>query len=100
MEINSAQYSALTEAIAKIGAEPEEIAAVGITNQRETAIIWDKTTGKPIYNAIVWQCKRTASLCEELKKQGLEDYVSKTTGLKIDAYFSATKIKYIKKHCS
>ena len=95
LEIYSAQYSALTEAIAKIGAEPEEIAAVGITNQRETAIIWDKTTGKPIYNAIVWQCKRTASLCEELKKQGLEDYVSKTTGLKIDAYFSATKIKWL-----
>ena len=95
LEIYSAQYSALTEAIAKIGAEPTEIAAVGITNQRETAIVWDKTTGKPIYNAIVWQCKRTAPLCEELKKQGLEDYISKTTGLRIDAYFSATKIKWL-----
>lgn len=95
LEIYSAQYSALTEAIAKIGAEPTEIAAVGITNQRETIIVWDKTTGKPIYNAIVWQCKRTASLCEELKKQGLEDYISKTTGLRIDAYFSATKIKWL-----
>ncbi len=95
LEIYSAQYSALTEAIAKIGAEPTEIAAVGITNQRETAIVWDKKTGKPIYNAIVWQCKRTAPLCEELKKQGLEDYISKTTGLRIDAYFSATKIKWL-----
>lgn len=95
LEIYSAQYSALTEAIAKIGAEPTEIAAVGITNQRETVIVWDKTTGKPIYNAIVWQCKRTAPLCEELKKQGLEDYISKTTGLRIDAYFSATKIKWL-----
>ncbi len=95
LEIYSAQYSALTEAIAKIGAEPEEIAAVGITNQRETAIVWDKKTGKPIYNAIVWQCKRTADICEDLKRQGLEEYISKTTGLRIDAYFSATKIKWL-----
>lgn len=95
LEIYSAQYSALTEAIAKIGAEPEEIAAVGITNQRETTIVWDKKSGKPIYNAIVWQCRRTADICENLKAQGLEDYVKKTTGLKIDAYFSGTKIKWI-----
>lgn len=94
LEIYSAQYSALIEAIAKIGAEPEEIAAVGITNQRETAIVWDKITGKPIYNAIVWQCKRTADICESLKEQGLEEYISETTGLRIDAYFSATKIKW------
>ena len=95
LEIYSAEYSALTEAIAQIGAEPSEIAAVGITNQRETVIVWDKATGKPIYNAIVWQCRRTADICEELKKQGLEEYIRQTTGLPIDAYFSATKIKWI-----
>lgn len=95
LEIYSAEYSALTEAIAQISAEPSEIAAVGITNQRETVIVWDKATGKPIYNAIVWQCRRTADICEELKKQGLEEYIRQTTGLPIDAYFSATKIKWI-----
>ncbi len=95
LEIYSAQYSALTEAIAQIGAEPSEIAAVGITNQRETVVVWDKNTGKPIYNAIVWQCRRTADICEDLKSKGLEEYIRKTTGLPIDAYFSATKIKWI-----
>ncbi|MBR5222552.1 MAG: glycerol kinase GlpK [Clostridia bacterium] len=95
LEIYSAQYTALTEAITKIGASPDEIAAVGITNQRETVVVWDKNTGEPIYNAIVWQCRRTAEYCDELKAQGLEEYISKTTGLKIDAYFSGTKIKWI-----
>ncbi len=95
LEIYSAQYASLTEAIAKIGAEPNEIAAVGITNQRETAIVWDKHTGEPVYNAIVWQCRRTAPLCEELKEGGHSDYIHSATGLKIDAYFSATKIKWI-----
>lgn len=95
LEIYSSQYSALTEAIAKADASPKEIAAVGITNQRETTVVWDKNTGKPVYNAIVWQCRRTADICEELKADGLEEYVSETTGLKIDAYFSATKIKWI-----
>lgn len=95
LEIYSAQYSALTEAIAKIGAEPNEIAAVGITNQRETTIVWDKNTGKPICNAIVWQCRRTADICEQLKADGYEDYIKSTTGLKLDAYFSGTKIKWI-----
>ncbi len=95
LEIYSAQYSALTEAIAKIGAEPSQIAAVGITNQRETTIVWEKKTGKPIYNAIVWQCRRTADICEQLKADGYEDYIKETTGLPIDAYFSATKIKWI-----
>lgn len=95
LEIYSAQVWALNECITKAGINPSEIAAVGITNQRETAIIWDKTTGEPIYNAIVWQCRRTADICEDLKNKGLEDYISKTTGLKIDAYFSATKIKWI-----
>lgn len=95
LEIFSAQYSSLTEVIAKIGAEASEIAAVGITNQRETVVVWEKSTGKPVYNAIVWQCRRTAQTCEELKNQGLEEYVRNVTGLKIDAYFSATKIKWI-----
>lgn len=95
LEIYSAQYSALTEAIAKIGAEPSEIAAVGITNQRETVIVWDKNTGKPVYNAVVWQCRRTAEICKELKSKGYEEYIRNTTGLKIDAYFSGTKIKWI-----
>jgi len=95
LEIYSAQVCALSECITRAGVDPKEIAAVGITNQRETVIVWDKNTGEPIYNAIVWQCRRTADICESLKKQGLEDYISKTTGLKIDAYFSGTKIKWI-----
>jgi len=76
-------------------AKPEEIAAIGITNQRETTIVWDKNTGEPVYNAIVWQDRRTAPLCEELKKRGLQEYVSKNTGLVIDSYFSGTKIAWI-----
>ena len=75
--------------------DPKTIAGIGITNQRETTIVWDKDTGKPIYNAIVWQCRRTAEYCEELKKDGLSDYIKDKTGLLIDAYFSATKIKWI-----
>ena len=97
LEIYSAQYASLTEAIAKIGANPSEIAAVGVTNQRETTVLWEKSTGKPIYNAIVWQCRRTADLCEDLKARGYEEYIRKTTGLPIDAYFSGTKIKWISK---
>ncbi len=95
MEIFSSQYSAMAEAITQIGISASEIAAVGVTNQRETVIAWDKDTGEPIYNAIVWQCRRTADMCEELKSKGLEDYIRKTTGLIIDAYFSGTKIKWI-----
>ena len=95
LEIFSAQYSAVTEVISKIDAKPEKIAAVGITNQRETTVVWEKKTGKPIYNAIVWQCRRSADICEELKQNGYEEYIKNTTGLKIDAYFSATKIKWI-----
>lgn len=95
LEIYSAQYSSLVEAITKVGATADEIAAIGVTNQRETVVIWDKNTGEPIYNAIVWQCRRTAKYCDELKARGLEEYVAKTTGLKIDAYFSGTKIKWI-----
>lgn len=95
VEIFSVQYAAVTEAITAIGASAEEIAAVGVTNQRETTIIWDKNTGEPIYNAIVWQCRRTSEMCDRLRADGLEEYIRKTTGLRIDAYFSATKIKWI-----
>ncbi len=96
MEIWSSQYSVLTEALAQTGIAPEDIAAIGITNQRETTIVWDRHTGRPIYNAIVWQCRRTAGLCEELKKdEALKSYIQQHTGLLIDAYFSATKIKWI-----
>lgn len=94
-EILSAQYSCATQAIIKAGINTSEIAAVGITNQRETTVLWDKNTGEPVYNAIVWQCRRTANICEELKSRGLTDYIADTTGLKLDAYFSATKIKWI-----
>ena len=99
MEIWSSQYSVLTEVLAQAGVSPEEVAAVGITNQRETAIVWDRHTGRPVYNAIVWQCRRTAPLCEELKKdKELTQYIQDRTGLLIDAYFSATKIKWILDH--
>ena len=95
MDIYANQYSALTECIAKSGISPDEIAAVGITNQRETVIAWDKSSGKPIYNAIVWQCRRTADICKDLDEAGYGEYISKTTGLRIDPYFSGTKIKWI-----
>lgn len=95
IEILSAQYSAITECIIKSGLSATDISCVGITNQRETVVVWNKNTGAPICNAIVWQCRRTAPICEELKAQGLEEYIKNTTGLKIDAYFSATKIKWI-----
>ncbi len=95
MEIYANQYSAMTECIAKSGISVDEIAAVGITNQRETVIIWDKATGRPIYNAIVWQCRRTAAMCKQLEAAGHGEYIRKTTGLRIDPYFSGTKIKWI-----
>lgn len=95
MEIYANQYATLTECIAKSGVSPDEIAGIGITNQRETTILWDKNTGKPIYNAIVWQCRRTADICDALERDGYSDYIKKVTGLRIDAYFSATKIKWI-----
>ena len=99
MEIWSSQSSVLTEVLAQTGIAPTEVAAIGITNQRETTIVWDKATGRPIYNAIVWQCRRTASLCEELKADGaFSDYIKEHTGLLIDAYFSATKLKWILDH--
>lgn len=95
IEILSSQYSAVCECIIKSGLSASDISCVGITNQRETVVVWNKNTGEPIYNAVVWQCRRTASICEELKNQGLEKYIADTTGLKTDAYFSATKIKWI-----
>lgn len=96
MEIWATQYGVLQEAMAKKSITPEDIAAIGITNQRETTVIWDKNTGVPVYNAIVWQCRRTAGICDELKNtDGFEAYVKQSTGLVIDAYFSGTKIKWI-----
>ena len=96
MEIYSSQYGVLNEALAQAGVPAAEVAAIGITNQRETTVVWDRETGRPVCNAIVWQCRRTAALCEELKKDGkFADYVRRRTGLLIDAYFSATKIRWI-----
>ncbi|MBR4949984.1 MAG: glycerol kinase GlpK [Clostridia bacterium] len=95
MDIYLTQYSVLTEVIQKSGIDIKEVAAIGITNQRETTILWDKKTGRPVYNAIVWQCRRTAPICEKLKGGKFEEYVKENTGLLIDAYFSATKIKWI-----
>lgn len=95
MEIWSSQYGVLQEVMAKTNITQDQIAAIGITNQRETTIVWDKKTGEPVCNAIVWQCRRTSDICEELKKEGLEEYIKENTGLVIDAYFSATKIKWI-----
>lgn len=94
-EIWESQLHSLQVALQNGNINPEEIAAVGITNQRETTICWERETGKPVYNAIVWQCRRTAPICEKLKEMGLEPYVKEHTGLLIDAYFSATKIKWI-----
>ena len=95
MAIYTSQMVVLQEAVLKAGIDPKEIAGIGITNQRETAIMWDKNTGEPVYNAIVWQCRRTGPICDELKNNGYGELIRKKTGLVIDAYFSATKIKWI-----
>ena len=95
MVILESQMLAMSEAFEKSGLSPTDIAGIGITNQRETTIVWDKNTGKPIYNAIVWQCRRTAPICDQLTADGLGPYVKEKTGLLIDAYFSGTKIKWI-----
>lgn len=95
MELWATQSGVCSEVMEKAGIKPEEIAGIGIANQRETTVIWDVDTGKPIYNAIVWQCRRTAEICDELKAKGLSDTIKDKTGLVIDAYFSATKIKWI-----
>ena len=94
-EIWSTQLSVAREAMNQIEATAEDIAAIGITNQRETTIVWDKNTGQPVYHAIVWQCRRTAEYCDSLKEKGLEEKFRQKTGLVIDAYFSATKVKWI-----
>lgn len=94
-EIWATQYGVAAEAMQKIGASAKDIAAIGITDQRETTIVWDKKTGEPIYNAIVWQCRRTSEYCDYLKSKGLEQSFRQKTGLIIDAYFSATKLKWI-----
>lgn len=95
LEIFDTQLAVAREALEKLGASPDEIAAIGITNQRETTIVWDRKTGKPVCPAIVWQCRRTAEYCDSLKAQGLTDMIRKKTGLIIDAYFSATKLRWI-----
>ena len=95
MVILESQLLAMSEAFEKSGLSPTDIAGIGITNQRETTIVWDKNTGKPVYNAIVWQCRRTAPICDRLTADGLGPYVKEKTGLLIDAYFSGTKIKWI-----
>ncbi len=98
MEIWSSEYAVMMEVIAKTGASPADIAAIGITNQRETTILWDRSTGQPIANAIVWQCRRTAPLVDQLLAQGLGESIQRTTGLVPDAYFSGTKIKWLLDH--
>lgn len=95
MDIYACQYAAVTECIAKSGISPDEIAAAGITNQRETTIVWERESGKPIYNAIVWQCRRTADICRRLQEDGHSEYIRRTTGLRTDPYFSGTKVKWI-----
>lgn len=97
-EIWSNQLGVAVEAMQKAGAEAKDIAAIGITNQRETAIVWDKNTGEPIYHAIVWQCRRTSEYCDSLKEKGLTEMFRSKTGLIIDAYFSGTKVKWILEH--
>ncbi|MBC9785702.1 glycerol kinase GlpK [Heliobacterium chlorum] len=94
-EIWSTQFGVIAELIAKTQINPEDIASIGITKQRETTVVWDKNTGKPVYNAIVWQCRRTTAICDELKARGLEETFRTKTGLVVDAYFSGTKVKWI-----
>ncbi|MFT4830367.1 MAG: glycerol kinase, partial [Psychroserpens sp.] len=98
MEIWSTQAGIAAEALVKKGLNGTNIAAIGITNQRETVVVWDRKTGEPVYNAIVWQDKRTAEYCDELKAQGYSDLIREKTGLVIDSYFSATKVKWILDH--
>jgi glycerol kinase len=95
MEIWGSQSGVVSELLATTAVTAEEIAAIGITNQRETTVVWEKRTGKPVYNAIVWQCRRTADLCDELKKRGLENYIREITGMVVAAYISGTKVKWI-----
>ena len=98
-EIWASMLGVAVEAMTKIGADASKIAAIGITNQRETAIVWDKNTGVPVYHAIVWQCRRTSEYCDSLKARGLTEKFREKTGVVIDAYFSATKIKHARSRC-
>ena len=98
LEIWATQKRALTDAVNNAHIDPKQIAALGITNQRETTILWDRVTGQPVYNAIVWQCRRTAYICDQLKADGLDETVTEKTGLLIDAYFSGTKLKWLLDH--
>ena len=95
MEILTSQLACAVEALGRAGARPRDVAAIGITNQRETAVVWDRATGKPIHPAIVWQDRRTAQLCADLEKSGVGEEVSNKTGLVLDPYFSGTKVKWI-----
>lgn len=95
LEIWNTQLAVIRQVVSESGISPKEIAAIGITNQRETTVVWNRHTGKPIYNAIVWQCRRTADICGKLKEKGLEDLIKASTGLVVDAYFSATKLYWI-----
>ena len=94
-DIWSSQFSVMAEVLAKSGIKTDQLAGIGITNQRETTVVWDRTTGKPLSNAIVWQDRRTSEYCDTLKSQGHEKMIREKTGLVIDAYFSATKLKWI-----
>src|SRR3990167_1253441 len=94
-EIWASTLQTIKEALAKSKVDPKNIAAIGITNQRETTILWDRKTGKPVYNAIVWQCRRTAAICNKIKEDGYTGLFQKKTGLVVDAYFSGTKIKWL-----
>ena len=95
LEIYSSQLGVLSEVIARSNIDVHDVAGIGITNQRETTVVWEKATGRPVYNAIVWQCRRTAPICEQLVADGMTDYIRETTGLVVDAYFSGTKVKWI-----
>jgi glycerol kinase len=95
MEIFATQTACMTKALAQADLHHNQIAAIGITNQRETTVVWEKETGRPIYNAIVWQCRRSTEICQQLKRDGLEEYIKDTTGLVTDPYFSGTKVKWI-----
>ena len=95
MEIWASQSAVMAEAVASLGSEGSAVCGIGITNQRETTLLWDARTGRPVHNAIVWQDRRTSAYCEELKARGLEEWIRAKTGLLIDPYFSATKIKWM-----
>ena len=95
IEILKTQYQVFENLLTENSINPSDIISIGITNQRETTVVWDRKTGEPVYNAIVWQDKRTSDICDKMKSDGFEDYVKEKTGLVIDSYFSATKLKWI-----